>query len=165
MQLPESMKIPDDNAREAFLNGYRHHMDGDLREAERYYQISLDYQPTAEAHTFLGWAYSQQDQIDEAIRECMEAIDVDPDFGNPYNDIGAYLLQKGKMEMAIEWFQKALKAPRYESYCFPHFNLGRVYRMRGHLEQARDHFRRALEEHPDFEEAEEALQEVMSRWN
>lgn len=165
MQLPESMRISNKDAREAFLSGYKHQMDGDLHEAIRYYRISLDYQPTAEAYTFLGWAYSQQDRLDEAIDQCMKAIEADPDFGNPYNDIGAYLLQKGKGKMAVEWFKKALDAPRYESYCFPHFNLGRVYRMRGHFREARDHFRKALEEQPEFEDAEDALQQVMSRWN
>lgn len=165
MELPESMSIPDEDAREAFMHGYRHQMDGDLGEAERYYRKSLELTPTAEAHTFLGWAYSQQNRLDEAIEQCMKAIEVDPDFGNPYNDIGAYLLQKGNMKQAMEWFQNALKAPRYGSYCFPHFNLGRVHRMRGHFTEATYHFRKALDEEPDFEQAEEALREVRSRLN
>jgi hypothetical protein len=32
---------------------------------------------------------------DDAITECHHAIEVDPDFGNPYNDIGAYLIEQG----------------------------------------------------------------------
>ena len=51
--------------------------------------------PTAEAHTFLGWVYSFQSRYDEAIAECLEAIRVDETLGNPYNDIGSYLLAKG----------------------------------------------------------------------
>ncbi|NIO09761.1 MAG: tetratricopeptide repeat protein, partial [Deltaproteobacteria bacterium] len=45
--------------------------------------------PTAEAYTFLGWTYSFMGQLNEAIEECQRAITLDPDFGNPYNDIGA----------------------------------------------------------------------------
>jgi len=165
MRLPDNMKITDEAAREAFLAGYRHQVEGQLGEAERYYRRSLDHKRTAEAHTFLGWAYGQQDQLDEAIRQCMKAIEVDPDFGNPYNDIGAYLLRKGNMKQSMEWFKNALEAPRYENYCFPYFNLGRVHRMRGHFSEAIENFRRALEEKPDFDAAEEALQEVRSRLN
>jgi Tfp pilus assembly protein PilF len=165
VELPDGMCIPDDAAREAFIRGYRHQVEGDLHEAERFYRESLDHEPTAEAHTFLGWAYGQREQLDRAIEQCMKAIDVDPDFGNPYNDIGAYLLRKGNMKQSMEWFKKALEAPRYESYCFPHFNLGRVHRMRGHFTEALNHFHRALDEQPDFEQAEEAIREVRSRFN
>ena len=47
-----------------------------------------------------------------------------PTFGNPYNDIGAYLIEKGDLDEAIPWFQKAMQARRYESPAFPHLNLG-----------------------------------------
>ena len=30
-----------------------------------------------------------------------------PTFGNPYNDIGAYLIAKGELDEAIEWLEKA----------------------------------------------------------
>ena len=59
----------------------------ELPEAIRLYRESLAVFPTAEAHTFLGWALSWQGDVDGAIRECERAIVVDPDFGNPYNDI------------------------------------------------------------------------------
>jgi tetratricopeptide (TPR) repeat protein len=32
---------------------------------------------------------------DDAIAECKKAVELDPDLGNPYNDIGAYLIEKG----------------------------------------------------------------------
>ena len=52
---------------------------------------------------------------------------MDPDFGNPYNDIGAYLIQMGRLDEAIPWLEKATRAPRYEAPHFPRFNLGRAY--------------------------------------
>ena len=63
---------------------------GDLDEAVDLYKQSIAAYPTAEAHTFLGWTYSFMSLPDQAIEECHRAIEVDPDFGNPYNDIGAY---------------------------------------------------------------------------
>jgi len=67
-----------------------------------------------------------------------EGIEVDPEFGNPYNDIGAYLIEQGKHDEAIPWLERALRAARYESYHFPWFNLGRAY-------AAKDCYGRALE--------------------
>jgi Tfp pilus assembly protein PilF len=83
------------------------------------------------AHTFLGWAYSFQGKIDEAIQECEIAIQIDPDFGNPYNDIGVYLIEKGEYDEAIPWLTKAMEAKRYEPRHYPHINLSRVYAKMG----------------------------------
>lgn len=165
MDLPESIDIDDQDAREAFLRGYQLQVDGDLESAIDAYRESLSYQETAEAHTFLGWALSHQDKLDRAIEECHRAIQVDPDFGNPYNDIGVYELQKGNLEESVGWFQDALSAPRYESYCFPHFNLGRVHLYRGHFDKAAHHFSEALKEKTDFEKARKALAKIKHRMN
>jgi tetratricopeptide (TPR) repeat protein len=62
--------------------------------------------PTAEAHTFLGWAYSHAGYVERAIAECKRAIEVDPDFGNPYNDIGVYLIEKGALDDAVPWLER-----------------------------------------------------------
>src|SRR5215207_3518764 len=110
---------PLEKARRLFQEAYRKQMNQELDAAVELYKQSLAIYRTAEAHTFLGWTYSFMGRLDDAIAECHKAIEADPDFGNPYNDIGAYLLQKGNIDDAIPWFQRALEAPRYESYCFP----------------------------------------------
>ena len=68
-----------------FQQGYEAQMQGRLEEAVAHYQRSIALNPTAEAHTFLGWAYSYQGRPDDAIAQCKIAISVDPDFGNPMN--------------------------------------------------------------------------------
>src|SRR5881628_3869383 len=106
---------------------YRRQMSGDLDGAVEYYRRSIEIHPTAEAHTFLGWTYSFQGRHEAAIAECHVAISVDPDFGNPYNDIGAYLIELGRYEEAIPWLERAKRARRYEPRHFPYANLARVY--------------------------------------
>src|SRR4026208_71463 len=88
---------------------------------------SIAAHPTAEAHTFLGWAMSFQGRHEDAIAQCKIAIAVDPTFGNPYNDIGAYLIELGRHDEAPLWLERAKAAPRYEPRQFPYFNLARVY--------------------------------------
>ena len=100
------------------------------------YSQSIDTCPTAEAFTFRGWAYHCFGKVDEAIEECKRAIEVDPDFGNPYNDIGAYLLGKDRPDEAIEWLEKAKLAPRYEPRHFPYINLSKIYRGKGMIARA-----------------------------
>lgn len=125
--MPDADRVRREEAMDLFREAYERQMRGELEEAVELYKRSIETYPTAESHTFLGWTYSFQGRWDDAIQECLKAIEVDPTFGNPYNDIGAYLVEKERLDEAIPWFEKALHAPRYESYCFPHFNLGRVY--------------------------------------
>ena len=121
-----------------------------LDEAIATFTRSIEVCPTAEAYTFRGWAYSFQGRIDEAIGECHKAIETDPSFGNPYNDIGAYLIQQGKLDEAIPWLERATRAERYDARVFPWTNLGRIYAARGETARAIECFRKALEEQPDY---------------
>lgn len=57
----------------------------------------------------------------------------------------------------------ALKAKRYESYCFPHFNLGRVFEAQGNLDRALEHYRAALNENPGYALAAKAVERVKAR--
>src|SRR5512145_475356 len=108
-----TMSDADDLARatELWREAYGRQMQGDLEAAIDLYRRSLAVRPTAEAHTFLGWTLSFQGRLDEARQECLKAIEVDPDFGNPYNDIGVYLMQQDKLDEAIPWLEKAKRAP------------------------------------------------------
>jgi len=115
---------------------YERQRAGDLEEAIQLYKASIEQHPTAEAHTYLGWTYSHQGRYDEAIEQCKIAITVDPQFGNPYNDIGSYLIQKGMFDQAIPWLEMAKKAPRYEPRHFPYLNLFRVYMKLGRVDAA-----------------------------
>ena len=148
-----------------FQEGYEKQVAGKIEEAIGLYKRSLEIQPTAEAHTFLGWAYSFQGHYDEAIEECQKAIEVDPDFGNPYNDIGAYLIEKGKLDDAIPWLEKATQAKRYESYCFPHYNLGRVWEQKGEWGRAMKCYQDALRENADYTLARKSLVRLQSMMN
>src|SRR5262245_32373206 len=92
-----------------FQQAYEHQKNKELDEAVELYKKSIEAYPTAEAYTFLGWTYSWMGRIDDAIAECHKAIEVDPTFGNPYNDIGSYLIMKGEIDEAIPWLERAFR--------------------------------------------------------
>ena len=148
-----------------FNEAYDAQMAKNYEAAIRLYKKSIEVFPTAEAYTFLGWTYSFQGEYDLAITECIAAIAVDEDFGNPYNDIGSYLIAKGNYYDCVRWFKLAIDAVRYEARGFPHFNLAHVYEKRGRLLEAAKHYGLALKEQPDYRQAYNALRRVQEKLN
>ncbi|MBI2884456.1 MAG: tetratricopeptide repeat protein [Candidatus Methylomirabilis oxyfera] len=148
-----------------FKEGYRLQTSGDLNGAIAAYKRSIELYATAEAHTFLGWAYSFQGQIDEAIKECEAALQVDPDFGNPYNDIGVYLIEKGEYDEAIPWLEKAMVAKRYEPRHYPYMNMGRVLVRKGRYDEAIRELKKALEIEPNYVAARIELHKIFGLLN
>ncbi len=153
------------SAQELVQQGYELQMAKQYEQAINLYKQSIEVYPTAEAHTFLGWAYSFQERLDEAIEECHRAIEVDPDFGNPYNDIGVYLMQKERFDEALSWLEKAKQAPRYQPRHFPYLNSGRIYMARGEWFKALKEFEQAVKIMPDDQGARQALAELRGRLN
>ncbi len=147
-------------ARRAFHAAYILQSLGELEDAEDLYLRSLALFPSSEGHTFLGWTYSFMGEPERAIEECKRAIDTDPTFGNPYNDIGAYLLELGKAEEAIPWLKQALESPRYCCYFYAHTNLARAYILGGRTVLARRHLEEALKLNPGYEPAAEMLRKL-----
>jgi Tfp pilus assembly protein PilF len=144
---------------------YCYQMEGKLDQAVEHYQRSVAVHPTAEAHTFLGWSLSFQGRLEEATAECLRAIEIDPDFGNPYNDIGVYLMQQGKLDEAILWLGKAKQARRYEPRQFPFMNLGRVYLMQGRWWDALREFEGAVQAAPGDVHAAKTLHRLRGQLN
>ncbi|MCS7079201.1 MAG: tetratricopeptide repeat protein [Chloracidobacterium sp.] len=148
-----------------FQAAYRRQMEGKLEEAIQLYERSIALYPTAEAHTFLGWTYSFLGDLDRAIAECLRAIELDPEFGNPYNDIGAYLIERGDPLSATLWLKRAMKAKRYECYFYPHFNYGRVLEFQGRWMDAMREYSIALAYYPEYTAAKKAIRRLQCRLN
>src|SRR5260370_33823128 len=104
----------DERARELWELGTKRLSEDQVEEAVKLCEQSIAVKPTAEGHTFRGWALSHKGRLDEAIDDCKQAIQLDPYFGNPYNDIADYLMQHPLFDDAIESFVPANHAKRYE---------------------------------------------------
>ena len=141
---------PERRARLQWEAGYVLHQLGEYERAIEAYRASIADRPTAEAHTFLGWSLSYLGRIEEAIAQCKIAIKLDPGFGNPYNDIGVYLMERGQVEEAVRWLEQAIASKRYCCYQFPHANLGRILLMQGKVQEAKRSFERSLEYDPQY---------------
>ncbi len=145
--------------------GYERYRRGDLDAAIRLYRESLAVHPTAEAHTYLGRAYSRRGRYRAAIAQCERAIEIDPTYGNPWNDIGRYLIALWRLDEAIPYLERALDAERYECPHYAHYNLGRIYERKGRWDDAVAHYREAMKLHPDFKEARKAAYRLIATLN
>lgn len=152
-------------ALEYLKDGGEAHREDEIVQAVDLYQQSIAFCPTADAHTYLGWMYSIQGRMEEAIEECHMAIEVDPDFGNPYNDIGCYLMQIGELEEAAEWLEKAKEAPRYHPRHFPYMNLGRILMKTGKHGKALGELYQAVRRAPEDKSLRHQLVELISLLN
>ena len=152
-----------ERALELIGEAMKHQMAHEFDQAIRLYKESIAIYPTADAHTYLGWAYSFQGRLNEAIAQCEIAIELDPEFGNPYNDIGVYLMQQQRLDDAIPWLERAKSAARYEPRHFPYINLGRVYLNKGMIQKALEEFGGALKINPDDHELAQLVEELKNK--
>ena len=155
----------DDRARELWEQGTKLLMEGQFDEALQLFEQSITVKPTAEGYTFHGWALAYLGRLDEAIENCKTAIEIDPDFGDPYNDIGVYLIQKGQLDHDVPWLEKAKLARRYEPRHYPCANLGSIYERKGRWREAIREYKEALQYEPKYETALRALARLRAQMN
>ncbi len=117
--------------------------------AMEFFLKSISIHPTAEGYTYYGWTLSRFRQYRQAIRQCLKAIQLNPDWGNPYNDIGFNLIALHRYDEAIPWLEKALEAKVYAHRIFPYINLARIYKIRGDFAGALKMLSKAREIRPD----------------
>ncbi|MCA9754244.1 MAG: tetratricopeptide repeat protein [Candidatus Eisenbacteria bacterium] len=152
-------------ARALFKRAYKAQQRGRLDDAARLYKESIQTHPTAEAYTYLGWTHAYRREYEQAIRYCKLAIDLDPAFGNAYNDLGAYLIERSEWDEAEPWLEAATRAARYVSYHLPYYNLGRLYEHRFQFDRAEAAYVRSTRLDPAFKPARRALGMLRARRN
>lgn len=148
------------NAWRIFRQGYRAQRSGDYDLAVSLYIKSVALCPTAETHVLLGSAFRVLGKMEEAVAECKRAIEIDPECGDAYNDIGAYLFDLQRFDEAIAWFEQAIEVKRYKARYVPYFNLGRVYIAKGLLNRACEYFQQALDIEPRYALARQCLESI-----
>jgi len=146
--MNEVIDLRHKRAQKLIEQGLEHFSKGEIDPAIQCFKNSIELKETSEGYTYWGWMLSFNGELEEAIELCQKAIALDPDFGNPYNDIGTYLMKMGKLRDAVPWLEKAKEAKKYEPKQFPYLNLGRIYLSQGMFRKALDEFEVALKYDP-----------------
>ncbi|GAB4529360.1 MAG: hypothetical protein Tsb0014_11220 [Pleurocapsa sp.] len=117
----------------------------------------------AEEHYQLGKLLQSQKKFNKAIASYRQAIELKPDFLDPYNCLGELLLDLGKIEPAIAMYRQAIKQnPRNSRF---YFALGQILASQGKWQQASRHYQQALALNSNFAPGHYSLGMVFSKMN
>ncbi|MGB0452964.1 MAG: tetratricopeptide repeat protein [Bacteriovoracaceae bacterium] len=116
------------------------------------FKKALNYLETPEVLTLIAWSYSLIGDFNKAKKYCLKSIKLDPSYGPSLNDLGSYLLNEGKVEESLKWFDLAKNASNYQNREYPYINSGRAYVMLNNYAKALEEFSFALSLAPYHEE-------------
>ena len=117
---------------------------------------------TAEIMTLIGWSYSLLNNLELAKKYCLKAIELDPDYGPPYNDMGSYLIKEGQLNESLKWFSLAKAAPKYHNREYPYINAGRAYIGQKKFKKALSEFKTALVLAPYHQELVSTIEQLQN---
>src|SRR5208282_4923174 len=80
-------------------------------------------------HNDLGFAFSKEGELAEAIAEYQKALDINPYYTDAHNNLGNALLRNGQLDDAIAQYQKALEIN--PNYAPGHYDLGLAFSQKG----------------------------------
>jgi tetratricopeptide (TPR) repeat protein len=100
---------------------------------------------------FSFWTYERNGVFRDQITIWGDCVAKSPKKARPYNNLGIFLMKKGRIEEAQANFQRALQLkPEYAS---AHVNLGAVYARQRKYEKALTHYSEALRHRHNVPEA------------
>jgi Flp pilus assembly protein TadD len=98
-------------------------------------------------HNNLGCVLKRQGKFQEAAAHYTKALQINPNYAEPYNNLGTVLDQQGKTQEAAAHYTKALQIK--PDYAEPHINLGIILIQQGKIQEAAAHFTKALQIKPN----------------
>ncbi len=103
----------------------------------------------------IGTRHHQAGQWTEAERLYRQVLAVEPQHPHALHQLGMLALQARRIELAIELFERAIRADRSQAAF--HMNLGEAHRHAGRLPEALDCVRRAVKHQPGMVDAHTKL--------
>jgi len=84
----------------------------------------------------------QAGKADEALVKLYEKLDQDPDFAPTYYTLGKIYANKGNLEEAQHWCERAIKRDKLQPE--PYYTLSMIYQEHGMLDQATDALKKII---------------------
>jgi tetratricopeptide (TPR) repeat protein len=126
---------------------------GDIERAEFYFFKSLEEDECSESLFYLGLIQNQKENYHEALSYYYRAILVDPEYGNPCNEIGVILLRHGKEREAVFWLKRSIRCSINDAPHIPLYNLATLYKIWNRPERSLQYLYKAIKLMPNFTEA------------
>lgn len=130
---------------------------GDLEKARTILTEVLNdpFYPTPQfAYFNLAKIHEQQGNVEKAVEEYKNALDIQRDYVDAHNNLGILYLRQGKAALAIAEFNEATRlSPKVAVY---HLNSGLAYYQAGKRNEARRALEKAIDLDPTGSAAESA---------
>ncbi len=151
-ELNTAIKLRPDYEAAQLASGLIFQQLGDPDRAVELFKAVLQQDPrSAETHTWLGVVYGQQNHLLDSIGEFQQAIDINPEYLDAYNNLAATLIRSKR-------FEEAVRVSRSGLALSPHnvelgLNLSRALRAKGSLDAALTELRLVLKDGDNAEVA------------
>jgi tetratricopeptide (TPR) repeat protein len=109
----------------------------------------------------IGYAYEQQGNFEEAIRNYRSSLKINPDQIDVNYNLARLLASEGNIYDAIRHYQRVLQTDPKDSQA--HNNLGNVYFRQGDLNKAIGHYLEAIHINPGYAKAHNNLGAALIR--
>lgn len=111
--------------------------------------LELDpYSP--QAHTVSGFLNETIGELVEAELHYKRAVELQPKDGDMNNNFASFLCRRGRYDEADAIFRRAIADPYYKTPEVALANAGMCAKDAGHLEQAENYLREALDHSPEY---------------
>jgi tetratricopeptide (TPR) repeat protein len=132
------------------VEGYLNYAAGFYEQALTEFERAIQLQPSnGTAYIWLGKAYEDNNQLDQARMAFLKAVEVEPGYFRPYQDLGAFYEQRSNFSEAAKYLKKAVELAPGEPTL--HWGLGQIYQDLGQFGAAEYELRNSI-----------GLQETMS---
>lgn len=146
----------------AFSLGYNFYERGFYQDAAKQFQDAYNYEPSAVASVMLGNALVRLGMHEDAIEKFEEAMRINPEFGNAYNDMGACLLELRRIDEAECYIKTSMTCSEYKEVHFAYYNLGIVSLLRHDWMKAKDFFKESLDICPTYMPSHDMYQKTIA---
>lgn len=126
---------------------------GDAKNAIHAFETARSYKAFTEASRLsaAGVAYGMNGQYDKSIADLAEAVKLEPNVADNWNNYGLYLGESGKLKESLEALDRALALkPDFEKAIY---NKGNAYAKAGDFRNALKEYSKALEKNPVYTDA------------
>ena len=112
----------------------------------------------------MGLAHTGMEDWDRAARDFEKALELNPDYGEAWNNLGQVRQTQGRMQEAREAYEQALEIEEYMTPEFAYYNLASLFQEEGDLERALEYAVGSVEKNrrfvPGYELAGSLYQEL-----
>jgi len=109
------------------------------------------YPHDARVYNAIGLVYFGEQKFSTAAQNFQKALQLNADFVEAHNNLGAAYSQLGEWDKAIKEYRIALSDPLYRTPAVAHYNIGNALLEKGDLVEALEEFRVATSLSPDFD--------------